>query len=267
MLCKHIIILYGKNDILKHTIIEAMSKTLHSVPCYYTKYLFYTDIVVLDCDKDDKDDKELKKEMSFLITNAHINWLFIMSETSTSFTRDIEHITGVKSLWVIDRESVENELLKTDKTLYEAVKTWFEKIDKLGNDRQLSRLCNFEEKENSEIKEDMAELREKHTSKLREYNEKHKDEIKPTKVNVCNNKFILKGTPEEGQLAAEILTLTPEEAAKKLNLQDYLAYIKLKYKYTKYIETQVVDDEETIDTMSTSGSDDQPMPKIGSEEV
>lgn len=266
MLCNHIIILYGKNEILKHTIIEAISKQLHSTPCYYSTYLFYTDVVVLDCNK--YEDKEIKEKMGFLITNSQINWLFLLSDTTTPFTRDIQCLTGVKSLWVINKESVEQQLQKIDEELYKAVKVWFKKIDKTKDKGQISRLRNFEEKEISELNEDMSKLREEHTKKLREYNEKHKDEYKPTKVNVCNNKFIMKGPIEESHMAAEILTLTPEEAASKLTLQEYLAYIKLKYKYSKYVETQVQDeDEETIDTMSASGSDRQSTPKIGSEEI
>lgn len=264
MLCNHVIILYGKNDILKHTIIEAISKQLHSTPCYYTTYLFYTDVVVLDCNK--YADKEIKKKMEFLITNPQINWLFLISETSTPFTRDIQQLTGVKGLWVINKESVEQQLQKIDEELYKAIKVWFKKIDKTKDKGQISRLRNFEEEEISELDEDMSKLREEHTKKLREYNEKHKNECKPTKVNVCNNKIIMKSPTKECHMAVELLKLTPEEASRKLTLQEYLAYIKIKYKYMKFLETQVQDDEDTVDTVP-SGSEGVSTPKIGSEEV
>ena len=108
---------------------------------------------------------------------------------------------------------------------------------------------------------------------------KHVETTKPKrgkKINICNNKIIMKNCQKEQQAqkkfipAADIINLTYDEAAKVLDLNDYLTDMKLKVKYKKmkkYTFTEDGINEETIETLhSDTDSDSEYNPKEGQEE-
>ena len=190
--------------------------------------------------------------------NPQINWLFILSQNATAFTLDFERVSGIKALWVNNYEDVMSTLKDSDKELFGILKKWLVRIqEKHKAEERCKRLKDFTIRASPEEKEELTEMKNS-VNELKEYYEKHRSDFKPNKVNISNNRLILKETSKEKPLmAAEIMKLTLDEASKKLNLQDYLAYVKLKYKYCKIIDPEYEESEDTVDLVTPPSETDR----------